>query len=105
MKKIESLTEDQKARFPEFVEKWKNIGLSTLPANRALAEEGIKEAYKIAGKKPPIIVWCGSPMSNALTRGIVQKLSEEQKKEIAGPSVRDSVRDSVWDSVRDIHQL
>jgi len=127
--KIEKLTEKQIAKFPEYVDKWTKIGLCTEPADRKMAEKGIKEAYKIAGLKAPRIVWCGSPMSMALTRAIIcEKFPKIQGKNkidsvrasvrasvgdsvgasvrasvraSVGASVRDSVRASVWDSVGD----
>jgi hypothetical protein len=34
MKKIETLTDEQKAKFQEYIKKWTDIGLSTEPANR-----------------------------------------------------------------------
>jgi hypothetical protein len=95
MGKVTSLTEAQKARFPEFVKKWTDIGLSKEKANRKEAEEGIVEMYKIAGLKKPRIVWCDSPLSQGLTRMIVQKLeSEGNLNKKIGASVRASVRDS-----------
>src|SRR5882724_9420242 len=84
MKKIESLTDAQKARFPEFIKRWTDIGLSTEPANRIKAEKGIVEAYKVVGLGPPKIVWCDSPLSQGLTRAILM-----DNKSMA--SVRDSV--------------
>lgn len=100
---IENLTQEQENRFPEFVDKWTKIGLSTEPANRKLAEEGIIEMYNIAGLEKPKIVWCASPFANGITRKIVQKIESDGLlkngiKKI-GASVRASVRDSVWDSV------
>lgn len=69
---ITQLTDAQLARFPEFIEKWTSIGLSTQPADRHRAEHGIRLAYKIAGlEEPRQIVWCGSPLSQGLTRAIV----------------------------------
>ena len=59
MSQIENLTEAQRVKFKYYVEKWTKIGLSTDPANRSEAENGIKKAYQIAEKKPPKIVWCG----------------------------------------------
>ena len=97
---IEKLTLEQKERFVEFVEKWTKIGLSTEPANRKEAEEGIVEMYAIAGFKKPKIVWCSSPLSQGITRRIVLNLEADgilHKK--IGDSVRDSVRASVGDSV------
>ena len=52
-KKIEKLTPEQIARFPEFVERWTNIGLSTAPADRPRAEklpDGLKKAEPENGK-------------------------------------------------------
>ena len=92
---IKILTDEQKSRFPEFVEKWTRIGLCTDPANRHEAEKGIKEAYYIAGMKEPRIVWCGSPMGQGIVRAIVLKIFKQNP----GASVGASVRDSVWDSV------
>lgn len=95
---IEKLTEEQKARFPEFVEKWTKIGLSTEPANRQEAEDGIKEAYEIAGLDEPKIVWCSSPLAQGLTRSIVLNLKNEWAGDL-GDSIRDSVENSVMGSV------
>jgi hypothetical protein len=107
--RIKKLTPEQIALFPEYVEKWTKIGLSTEPADRKRAEAGVRLSYKTAGLKPPRIVWCGSPLGNGLTREVVKKLLTDPKfKEKFGASVRSSVRasvrasvrDSVWDSVR-----
>jgi len=93
--KIEKLTTEQITKFPEYVRKWTNIGLSTEPANRPAAEAAINRMYTIAGIKEPKIVWCGSPLSQGLTRAILQKAN----KASVGDSVWASVRASVWDSV------
>jgi len=94
---IAELTVSQKSRFPEYVKKWTDVGLCTLPASRKEAEAGIEEAYAAAGLKKPKIVWCGSPLSQGMTRAIIF-----DKKIMASvwDSVRDSVGDSVWASVR-----
>ena len=104
MSQIENLTEAQRVKFKYYVEKWTKIGLSTDPANRSEAENGIKKAYQIAEKKPPKIVWCGSPFSQGLTRAIIfrSKDSEIQLGKSLKVSVWNSVRDSVGASVRDI---
>jgi len=100
---ITDLTEAQKARFPEYIKKWTDIGLCTEPANRKLAEEGVIESYRIAGKKPPgKIVWCDSPFSQGLTKYIFSEFlkNEDVLKASVKDSVKDSVRDSVWRSVK-----
>src|SRR5215831_20354949 len=67
MSKIEKLTGKQVARFPEFIERWTEIGLCTDPANRPAAEEAVKLCYRCAGlKEPKRIVWCQSPLSQGL---------------------------------------
>ena len=103
MKKIERLTDEQIARFPEFIERWTKIGLCAEPADRPRAEAGVRLAYQCAGLNPPeTIVWCGSPLANGLTRALVMGLKEPEIKTMTsvGASVRDSVRDSVSASVR-----
>ena len=90
MEKIEKLTQEQEARFPEFVDRWMKIGLSTEKADHAKAEDAIARAYQVAGLTPTShIVWCGSPLSLAIIDTILRD-----------GSVQNSVRDSVWDSVR-----
>jgi len=111
--KIDKLTAAQIAKFPGYVREWTAIGLSTEPADRKRAEAAIRKMYECGGLKPPRnIVWCGSPMSNALTRSIVmderfgaalraalgQKSSANGAK-IFGQNVWDSVGHSVGASV------
>jgi len=73
VKKIDSLTDEQKAKFPEYVKRWTAFGLSTLPADRPMAEKGIELIYASAGEpKPEKIVWCSSPMD------AIKKIKEVQ---------------------------
>jgi hypothetical protein len=96
--KIESLTAKQKARFPEFVEKWTQIGLSSEPADRPRAERAVHEMYARAGlAAPPKIVWCGSPLSLGLTRAMVL---DKTTGEAVAPRATDLIPHSVWASVR-----
>src|SRR3990167_9375898 len=92
--KIQRLTADQKAQMAIYRDRWLQIGLSTEPANRKAAETAIMQAYAVAGLKAPALVWCGSPLSQGLTRAIVLYVQFRD-------SVGASVRDSVWASVRD----
>ncbi len=62
--KIESLTKEQMALMPKYVEKWTNIGSCTDPADRKRAEAGAVLAYKIAGLAPPTkFFWFDSPFA------------------------------------------
>ena len=86
---ITSLTQSQSDRMVEFSDKWIKIGLSTEPANRTEAEAAIKQMYASAGLvQPRKIVWCGSPLSQGLTRSII--LTKGVWASV-GASVRDSV--------------
>jgi len=99
MAKIERLTPEQIARFPEYVRRWTAIGLSTQLANREKAEDAIRRAYAAGGRPPPAkIVWCGSPLSQGLTRAIVL---DAKFQTLVGERVRDSVWASVGASVGD----
>jgi hypothetical protein len=65
--KIKELTQEQKAMFPHYVNKWIDVGTCCEPADRKKAEEGLKLAYKTAKLKPPKeIIWCDSPLSGML---------------------------------------
>ncbi len=108
--RIEKLTPEQVARFPEFVERWTRLGLCTNSADRPQAESAIYKVYEAVNlERPRKIVWCGSPLSQGLTRAIIldRKLLKNVWASVGasvGDSVRasvgDSVRASVWDSVR-----
>lgn len=50
---IESLTAEQQAKFPEYVDRWTNIGLSTEPVDFENAKKAICSAYKRAKLKEP----------------------------------------------------
>ena len=78
MKKIELLTPEQTAKLAEWSDKWTAIGLSTEPANRPEAERAIVMAYAAAKLPPPRIVWCDSPLSQALTRACVEKIFKDK---------------------------
>jgi hypothetical protein len=107
MTKLTKLSDEQIARFPEFVDRWTKIGLCTDPANRQDAESAIAMMYRAANLEPPKkIIWCGSPLSQGLVRSIIlnKKFLDSVGASVwdsVGDSVMDSVRDSVMDSVRD----
>jgi hypothetical protein len=98
MKKIKHLTAEQEQRMLEFRSKWIAIGLSIESSDHMCAERAIYRMYESAGLvRPKKIVWCGSPLSQGLTRSIC----ESEVGDSVRDSVRASVRASVWDSVRD----
>ncbi len=92
--RLDKLTPEQEARVPHIRDEWLKVGLSTEPADRKMAEEGVKLAYAAAGLAPPkIVIWLDSPQQGAIAFAMLTNSK-------LGPSVRASVRDSVWDSVR-----
>jgi hypothetical protein len=73
MSEIKNLTPEQIARLDEFRTKWFAIALSTEPADRLLAQEGVKQAYAAANLEPPIIfVWFKSPLEGYLAAALCE---------------------------------
>jgi len=98
MKKIETLTEEQKAKFPEYVNKWISIGLSTENPSKEVAQNSIIKVYESAGvPAPKTFIWVESP----LHAGVCYALLKDNKLASVGASLRASVWDSVGDSVAD----
>lgn len=93
--KITKLTESQKARFPECVEKWIKIGLSTEPADFDKAEGAVRAIYRLCGLgEPEIVLRMGSPMGCCVggTLALVGLSVQSQVDE----NVREQVRQQVW---------
>ena len=61
MSKIDSLTPEQQAKIPEYLEKYLQIGLSTTPCNRVNAEKAITASYVYQKLPPPEFEWYDSP--------------------------------------------
>ena len=75
MQKLDQLTAEQQAMLPGIRDEWLRCGLSTEPANRQLAEEGVREAYRAAGLEPPaLMIWLDSPMAGAYGQAILQTI-------------------------------
>jgi hypothetical protein len=59
---------EREALANDLLAKWTLVGLSTEPANRSLALEGVEEMYSGFGAKSPRIHWCASPREAARQR-------------------------------------
>src|SRR3990167_9173131 len=95
LSRIESLTPEQVAKFPAYVEKWLKVGLSTAPCDRAKAEASIVASYRVANiSGPKDILWVESPLGCVCAVILLKNLRAS-----VGASVGASVRASVWDSV------
>src|SRR5690348_10257306 len=65
--RLDALTSEQIAQLPVIRDHWLTIGLSTDPADRHAAEEGVRQAYRAAGlDAPAVFVWLSSPMAGAI---------------------------------------
>ena len=74
---ITELTEKQIQKIPVVKDEWIKHGLSCKPANRRLAEEGAKEAYRLAGlKEPELFVWLESPFQGAIGASILNGITK-----------------------------
>jgi hypothetical protein len=102
VKRIEKLTSEQEVLLPQQRDHWIKTGLSTEPADRARAEDGVRKAYRAAGLEPPrVIVWLDSPLAGAYGQALTGMLLTELAKSRPQGQVWDQVRDQVWDQVRD----
>lgn len=79
--KIDKLTPEQEATFPRYVQEWTSYGLSTEPANRGLAREGIQIMYSQEGLTVPPIYWTGSPFANPILKTSLDHLNSLPEEE------------------------
>ncbi len=123
MTKIEKLTDEQIAILPQVRDEWIGHGLSTEPANRGAAEEGVRMAYRAAGLEPPrFMIWADSPMSGVLAQAMatnitgralqlisraaqvwdqIQAQIQDQIQAQIQDQIQAQIADQVWDQVRD----
>jgi len=111
--KIVELTEAERARFPEWVDRWVKIGMCTEPADRERFEKGARACYRFSGlAEPKIVTWVASPMALAIAGPtaaysieLIRRLESTQRAAVPAlskKSIKDSVRASVRASVRDL---
>lgn len=76
-KKIETLTDAQRAKFPEYVRKYTEVGLSCSPADKPRAERGIRAHYAAASIEcPTTFVWVSSPIVLSMAAPLAAALLE-----------------------------
>src|SRR3990167_7129592 len=87
------LSATTRAAFPTIRDEWLAVGLSTVPANRAEAERGVRLAYNVAGlEAPSLMIWVDSPIAGCV--GAAMQVWDQ-----VGDQVRTQVRAQVWDQV------
>jgi hypothetical protein len=95
MKKIESLTDAQISKFPQYVKKWLDIGLSCEPCDLEKAKKAAVSAYKAAGLEPPKLWFVfDSPLSAAVGATMLKAQVWDQVR----AQVRDQFRAQVFGS-------
>jgi hypothetical protein len=105
--KIQSLTPEQAAAMPEYVNKWVSIGLSTEPTDEEKGTMAIAKMYEIGGYKLPHVYWFDSPLepilssvghyNQALRRARIQVY--DQIHTMVRNRLREQVSDQVFDRV------
>ncbi len=82
LKRIDRLTEDQKALMPTWRDEWIKIGLSTEPADRPRFEKAVRECYAYSNLDSKIpIIWVSSPMVGAFAAPLAASIICAFKKE------------------------
>jgi len=101
-KKITKLTPEQKARLPEYRDKWIKIGLSTEPADRERAEAAYRACYRFVGLNDQVpVVWVSSPIIGAIAAPIADNIwgGLGEVRSAVHSSVRSEVDFAVYQSV------
>ena len=106
MSRIDRITKAQAARFPEWVSKYIEIGLSTAPADFDAATEAALRVYKLCNlNRPQIVLRMGSPygatlggiLAWAMLRAIPEVRSQVGSQ--VESQVRSQVESQVWSQV------
>ena len=92
---IESLTPEQEAQLPVMRDEWLGYGLSTQPADRAAAEEGVRQAYLAADLEPPnMFIWFDSPYAGCVAAALLQTMGT-----IVDEMSKSGELNQLWDTV------
>src|SRR3990167_6415180 len=100
--RIDSLTEAERARFPEWVDKWVAIGLSTERLDLPRFNEAAKACYRFADlAEPRVIVPVSSPLVLALAAPIASAILSGQRLVTVRGAVDGAVDEAVREAVRE----
>jgi phage baseplate assembly protein W len=102
-KRVDKLTEKERAQMAGWAEKWIAIGLSTEPADRPLFDAGVRACYRHSGlAEPKLVVWCPNPLVVALAGPIAHAIlaQRENPDSAVDSAVRSAVRSAVDSAVR-----
>lgn len=88
MKTIETITDEQQAQMPDWVDKWVKIGLSTDPIDFGEAKEYVMKIYEIIGKEKPMVLYAESTKA-AIETGLRFVLGREPTTQECYDSIGD----------------
>jgi hypothetical protein len=92
-----TFTPEQTALIPIYIDKWRQIGLSTKPIDRPQATAAINTAYKIIDFPEPEIIFCDSPLQ-ALQA--IQKIGSRELWLETANAIRNKIHNELYDSLR-----
>jgi hypothetical protein len=102
---LEQLTPEQERLLGVVREEWLRVGLSTRPADRAAAEQGVRLAYQAAGLPAPgRVVWLDSPLAGCIGAWMLTQVRYEldsQPWDQVWEQVEEQVWVQVWEQVED----
>jgi hypothetical protein len=108
VKRIDNLTDEQRATFPEWVDRWTAIGLRTDPLSPeewTAVEAAARKEYGYAGKpEPRLVLGVRSPLAAAIVVSVAKEVGPAARDHFGAgvwAGVRDGVGDGVGDGVRD----
>ena len=110
---LSSLTTEQTARMPEWVDQWTRLGLSTEPADWDTFEKAVRDCYRLSGFEPVPVVRVASPLAVAIAgpaatlicelieRGLWESDQEPGSAvgSAVGSGVESAVESGVWSTV------
>ena len=99
VEKITSLTPEQTARFPEFVDKWTQIGTSTEPVDFENAKKAVCLAYRLAGLEEPTRFYVADGPLAAIK--LIKELDPNQKDSEIVSNMTYGSQEAAWLSFYD----
>jgi hypothetical protein len=95
--RLEALSREQEEQLAGHAARWIARALEVRPANRELAESGIRAHYRLAGKtQPKKIIWVKSPLV-AVIAGVLSNCPLDLPVDINSESARESIKNG-WSS-------
>ena len=103
--KINKLTLKQESQLIEFREECRKIGLNTNPVDKPNTIKHITQLYSFIDKKPPVFIFCPSPLFCNLQINFVKILFKKFNLETnLGTNLGTNLRDNLGDNLRDFIQ-